>query len=165
MKTLPLLIRSGFAATLGIWISIPTALQILFVLSALDIVTTLFSPHRSLQNTIRRVSMAILLCATVFYLYTLSKASTGINLGFDLGSAVCMFYSVGEAIQIAKNFNDSGVYFPPVILTILAKSEGITGRDRAEIDALSLKQQQELSALELKQEQSKGGPQLPPPAV
>lgn len=142
------------AGVLSLWVSVPVALQILFILSALDVVTALFSPKRSITITIRRVVMAMLLAATVFYVYALAKTQTGINVGFDLGSAICMFYSVGEAINVAKNFSDSGVYFPPVVLTLLSKAEGITGAEKAEIDALALKQEQETEALALKQEQA-----------
>jgi phage-related holin len=148
-------VLKGIAAgVLSLSVSVPVALQILFILSALDVVTALFSPKRSITITIRRVVMAMLLAATVFYVYALAKTQTGINVGFDLGSAVCMFYSVGEAINVAKNFSDSGVYFPPVILTLLSKAEGITGAEKAEIDALALKQEQETEALALKQERA-----------
>ena len=148
-------IKGIVAAFTGWWVSVPLALQTLFWLSVLDVVSSLFSPHRSITQTIRRVVLAILLAATVFYLYGLAKAQSGLNLGFDLGSAVCMFYAVGEAVQVAKNFNEAGVGFPPVILNLLAKADGLTTGERNELDALKLKQQQESEALELKHEQTK----------
>ena len=141
------------AAIAAIWTPLPLAIQILCIVSMVDLATVLFNPTRRLGLATKRVSIILILTFTICILSDMAKAKAGFNIGFDICSAVAFFYALSAGIRIMQNVNAAGVSLPPVLLDFMSKAEGITGSERDEIDALKLSQGQAVDALAIKQNQ------------
>ena len=140
----------------SMWLAIDIDLRLLAILCVADVLVGLLNPAVSLWKTAKRLTGTFILVGTVHIVYSLAKAHTGLNLGFDLGSVVSGFYCLGEAIFILKGIDAMGIQIPPALLDLASKAEGLTGHDKQEIIALKLKQKQEDIALDLKQSQDNG---------
>ena len=143
----------SFAASM--WLAIDVDLRVLAVLCVADVLVGLINPAVSLFKTARRLAGTFIIVGTVHIVYSMARAQTGLNLGFDLGSVVSGFYCLGEAIVVLKGISAMGIDIPPVLLDLASKAEGLTGHDKQEIIALRLKQSQEDTALDLKQSQDR----------
>jgi phage-related holin len=141
------------AAFAALWVSVPFAIKLLAFLQMLSLFTALFNPLAVLRTEVKRSSLALILTLSVHFVYVVAKDQTGLNLGFDLASMVSTFYCIGTGISILLNFSAAGVEIPPVLLDVLQRADGLTGREKHEIEALKLKQGQEITALDLKQSQ------------
>lgn len=139
-----------------LWVAADTDIKILGVLAAADFAISLFNHSVSILLVMRRLAITFILVGTVHFVYSIARAQTGLNVGFDISALVAGFYCLGEAIKILKNADAVGIQLPPVLLDFVSKAEGITGADRQEIIALKLKQSQESVALDLKISQGKG---------
>lgn len=131
------------AAMVSLWLSIPAAIQILFCLGLVDVVTSFLTQRRTMMAVVKKLTLILILCGTVCVIYDMAKNNTGLNIGFDVCTGVAAFYCLGEIIAILQNLSWGGVDFPPFLLTALSKAGGLTGRQQGEIDALFLKQKME----------------------
>ena len=153
MKTT--ILKAIGAVISGWWLSTPVALKILLTLCFVDVISSVFNSTRHIKADIKRIVLSVLIVLIIFYVYALAKLQAGFNLGFDVASAACVFYILGEFICIARNLTDAGVPLPPQLIKLLAQAEGLTKTEKEEISALQLKQEQESTALDLKQDQKR----------
>lgn len=144
---LVVIVKFCISVVVGVWISVPAAVRVLCILSCIDVFTAFFNSKRHLRDVLRRVALSILLALTVDYVYNVAKIETGLNVGFDIATMVCSFYILGEIIFILQNCAEAGVSLPPALLTLISKAEGLTGVERQELNALSIRQTREVTII------------------
>jgi len=140
------------AGIASIWVSVDLALKILSLLAVADLLVSIFNPDIELLQLCRRLTITFILVLTVHVVYNLAKTQTGLNLGFDVSGMVTGFYCIGESVAILRGCSSSGIPLPPWLLDLIAKAEGLTGSDKAWVEALRVRQQQEKQGFDLKQE-------------
>ncbi len=124
------------AAVASIWMTVPAAVQLLVILCGFDLLSCLFTKHRSLRLTLRRVAVTLLLCGVIHVVYTMARSLSGFNVGFDIGAAVAMFYVFGEIIEIVLNCS-TVVKIPPKLIEWLETAQGLTNSQKADLDKVS----------------------------
>jgi len=139
------------AAIASLWVSADLSLKILSLLAIADVAVNLFNPAVSLLGICRRLAITFILVLTVHVVYSLAKTQTGLNVGFDVSGMVTGFYCIGESIAILKGCAGAGIGLPPALIDLIAKAEGLTGSDKAWVEALRVKQAEKQS-LDLDQE-------------
>jgi len=128
-------LKACVAATVSVWLSIPGAVQLLVILSAFDLASTLFTHRSALWTTLRRVSVTLLLCGAVHVVYAMAKDLSGFNVGFDIGTAVVLFYVVGEIIEITLNCS-MVIRIPPKFIEWLETAQGMTGAQKKQVQGM-----------------------------
>lgn len=153
MKTsgLVLLLKWLVSGAIAIWISIPIAVQLLTILCAVDLLSSIGNPMRHFRDVLRRIATMLLLVMTVYLVYNTAKQQTGFNVGFDIAAAVCTFYIIGESIYILQNCAAAGLRIPPWLLRLLAKSEDLTRSERRDVETLENQQVADRSSLSVQQ--------------
>jgi phage-related holin len=142
----------GAAASLSaVWVSVPFAIKLLCLLSVIDIATGLFHSKKAISLQVKQLSLAIFFTISIHFVLLYAKNQGFFNVGFDLASAVCLFYVMTELISIVQNIDAAGVPVPPQVLEFLEKAEGITTYQKKEVDFLLKKQAAEIEALNSKQ--------------
>jgi len=121
------LIKLGVSFIASVWTPMPFAIQVLCIVSLGELFTGLFNPTNRLFLNLKRISLSIILTLCVCSLIDTAKMRAGINIGFDMCSAVAMFYILGSSIKITQNLSMAGVNIPPVLLDFMEKAEGMTG--------------------------------------
>ena len=119
------------AALVSLWLSIPGAVQLLVILSGFDLLSCLFTHRSALWLTLRRVTVTLLLCGAVHVVYVMAHDLSGFNVGFDIGSAVVIFYVVGELVEITLNCS-TVIRIPPKFVEWLETAQGVTGTKQGE---------------------------------
>ena len=124
------------AAVASIWLSVPAAVQLLVILCCFDLLSCMFTRHRSLRLTLKRLAVTLLLCGVIHIVYTFAHSLSGFNVGFDIGAAVAMFYVFGEIIEIVLNCS-TVVKIPPKLVQWLETAQGLTGSQKADLDKVA----------------------------
>lgn len=138
------------ALVISLWTAIDIDIKMLVVLSLVDVITSLFVERRLFFQVTRRLVVTFLLVGVTHYVFSMAKINTGLNVGFDVGAVVCVFYILGELIIIIRNCSDAGLIIPPQLLEILIKAEGLTGSEKKNILGVKLKQDGDSVKLEVK---------------
>lgn len=147
----------SWIATMWVGIKIPVALEILLVINAAEIATGLFNAKVHISEQLKRITVSIILVLTALYVYSLAKTQTGLNLGFDVATPICIFYILGSSIKVLKNCNSvPGMELPPWLINALSKADGTSDEQKKELLSLQLQQTPESTRLDVKvNEQSK----------
>ena len=123
------------AGCAAFWLSLPAAVQLLVVLSGFDLLSCLFTHRASLHATLKRIVVTLILTGAVEVVYVMAKDLSGFNLGFDIGTAVALFYVFGEMIELTLNCSTL-VRIPPPLVAFLEKAQGMTGQQRKDLAEL-----------------------------
>lgn len=91
--------KACLGATLAFWLGVPVAVQLLVILFGFDILSCLLTHRSSIQHTLKRSALTLILCGAVHITWVMAKDITGFNVGFDIGSAVITYYIFGELIE------------------------------------------------------------------
>ena len=83
----------------------------------------------------------ILLCGVVHVVYIKAGSLSGFNVGFDIGTAVTMFYVFGELIEILLNCA-TVVTLDPRLLQWLVTAQGLTNKQKRDLN-LAIKENQD----------------------
>lgn len=130
----------GMAA--AFWVGVPAAVQLLVILIGFDLLSCLMTHRSSIQRTLRRGALTLLLCGAIHITYVMAKDMTGFNAGFDIGSAVVCYYILGEMIEITLNCG-TVIGIPGWFIKWLEKAQSMTGNQQKKID----EQQREIDTL------------------
>mgnify|MGYP001594869448 CR=1 FL=1 len=119
---------SAVAMVSGFLMSVPTAVKLLLVLMALDYATGLIVAWMRKKLSSDEGLRGLLKKALVLILVAASHAVThSAEFGFDLGSAVAMFYCVNELLSIVENCGHAGVKIPNILLQAIEKLNAVAG--------------------------------------
>lgn len=108
----------------------------LIVMTA-DALSTIINPHVPFKKKIRTLALSLVLAGMVLLVYAAVQKHTELNLGFDIISGVCTFFALSSAADIIINFHAAGVPIPPMLIGLLSKAQGISGKDKAELDSIN----------------------------
>jgi len=117
------------------WIGLPAAVKLLVILCGFDLLSCLLTHRSGLRETLRRVSVTLLLCGAVHVVYATAKDLSGFNVGFELGTAVALFYVFGELVEITLNCSTVAP-IPPQLVSWLERAQGMTRTQKKQVAAL-----------------------------
>jgi len=116
------------ALAVGFWLTVPAVVQLLVVLCLFDLLSTLMTHRSSFGQTARRVSVTLFLCGCVHLVYAMGMLVSGLNIGWDVGTAVSGFYVFGEILEIVLNCA-TVINVPPWLLEWCQRAQqGMGGR-------------------------------------
>lgn len=121
--------KACLGATLAFWLGVPVAVQLLVILFGFDILSCLLTHRSSIQHTLKRSALTLILCGAVHITWVMAKDITGFNVGFDIGSAVITYYIFGELIEITLNCG-TVIGIPPKLINWLERAQSMTGQAR-----------------------------------
>lgn len=114
--------KAIFALGLSFWLAVPIVVHLLVFLFLFDLVSTLITSRSSFKSTARRAVVTLLLCGAVHVVWSVATSLTGLMVGSDVGSAVSLFYVLGELIEITLNCS-TVITVPPWLLRTLEKAQ------------------------------------------
>jgi phage-related holin len=125
-------VKASLAVLLGFWLTIPAAVQLLVVLSAFDVLSCLLTHRSSMRDTLRRIAGQLLLCGAIHVVFVMAKDISGFNVGFDMGTAVALFYVFGELLEVTLNCS-TACRIPPKLVEWLEAAQGMTGKQKEDL--------------------------------
>lgn len=134
MNYFKLAVASLTGGLLALIITLPVAIKFLLLFMALDYLSGVIAGFRSKQlssdvgfHGLQKKALVIILVATA---HLITHAT---EIGYDLGSAVAIAYTVNEFMSIIENCNRAGVWIPGILLEAmekLRKSGAYSGPER-----------------------------------
>lgn len=138
----------------GIIVFTPIALKVLVWVLIFDVFLSILNKHAKFRDAIVSAANAFIFSAGTHFLYLATKEQ-GLNFGVDFDTVVSTWFIVQSIVSIVLNLCHAGLRMPPAVFEWLSNVNGITAREKQQLEALKLRQSQELTALSLKQDQDK----------
>lgn len=115
-------------------LSLPSAFKIMMIVMAFDALSALFNPAVKFKRRVTILSLSGLLSLMVICANQYLVRVMHIDLGFDLAAGVCSFYAISSGVDALVNFDAAGVPIPPVLMSILLKAQGLTGKEKSDLE-------------------------------
>jgi toxin secretion/phage lysis holin len=119
------------ATITGIWVGLPVAVRILFVLSCADFITGYLMAwrmrkwdyHEAINGIVNKFSLFLFVGA-------INYVSNNLKMPMDLGSGVAFALAANELGSLFRNCSGLGVHVPEQALGIMSALRGRAGRKR-----------------------------------
>ena len=133
MNYLKWIVATAIGALSAFFVSIPTAVWYLLLFMGLDYATGLVVGFKAkkLSSTVgleglKKKALVLILVGTAH------AVTHSFEIGYDLGSAVAIAYSLNELISIVENCSRAGIWIPKVLLDTLDKLKNLAAYEGPE---------------------------------
>lgn len=129
----------------SVWMGLPHALQTLSVLSGADfifgVIAAAMEGRLKASIAFKGITKKMVVLAFAMAAHYGSKhlVKDGVDIGFDLGKVVALYYIVWEVISNVENLGLMGIRIPPTILRMVATLRHLQEQDTKETAASELR--------------------------